>query len=95
MQPSPSPEIKSGREMFIQFLESYLNIQFHGFQPGFGPIPDQILFAGPVVQMPGALQGKATTLSVPVSIMLLPQEQALAIIQGKREASARAFKGEN
>lgn len=78
--------------MFVSFLESYLQIEFQGFQSGYGVIPDQILFAGPAISEPGhPLHGKVTTLSIPTTVMLFPQEQALQLIAEKKRTAAKAF----
>jgi hypothetical protein len=84
---SATPESVS-KALFIHFLEDYLCIDFAGFQSGFDLMPDQILFHGPKLHAPNTItHGRPTTLSVPVSVMLLPQWQALQIIQGKRVAA--------
>jgi hypothetical protein len=87
-----APETETGKALFVAFLESYLGIEFSGFQSGFGILPDQILFAGVALDSPGhPLHGKTTTLSVSTEVMLLPQEQALAIIEDKKRAAAKSF----
>jgi len=75
-----------GEKLLIQFLERYLQITFQGCQPGYGRCDDLILFAGGRDS-----QGRASTLAVPGSILLLPHQQAKDICQQKIEASERAF----
>jgi hypothetical protein len=73
-------------QLLVQFLETYLGVSYQGVQSGFGVCDDLILFAGGRDS-----HGAATTLAVPASILLLPQEQARQICQEKIRASTRAF----
>jgi hypothetical protein len=76
------------RQLFVAFLESFLNIKFQGLQSGFGVRPDSILFEGPsLVSDNPVLNGKPTTLAVPVGVMLLPREMALGVVEAKRLAA--------
>jgi hypothetical protein len=69
------------RQLFVDFLEDFLQISFVGFQSGFDMQPDLILFEGPC----------GSTLAVPASVMHEPRETARRIIQEKIAASDAAF----
>jgi hypothetical protein len=73
-----------GYQLFIAFLEAYLQIQFCGFQSGFGVRKDLILFRSP---------SSGSTLAVPTDTMLLSQDMAREVIQSKIAESERAFGG--
>jgi hypothetical protein len=83
----PGPHITAARcspgyQLFIAFLEAYLQIHFQGFQSGFGFRSDLILFRCPI---------SGSTLAVPTDTMLLPEHMAREVIKSKLEESAKAF----
>jgi len=73
------------KQLFVDFLERYLEISFIGFQSGYTSTkrttPDLLLFRGPI----------GSTLAVPISIMLEGnRETALGLIRQKiREAEEK------
>ena len=70
----------TARQLFVDFLEDFLQVSFVGFQSGFDIQPDLILFKGPC----------GSTLAVPTSTMHEPRDAARRIIQEKiaaRDAS--------
>jgi hypothetical protein len=71
----------SARQLFVEFLEDHLGIEFQGFKSAFGHGNDLILFAGPY----------CSTLSVPITAMFEPRELAREIVQTKIAASRDAF----
>ena len=77
----PRQQSNSAQQLFVDFLEDFLQISFVGFQSGFGIQPDLILFTGPC----------GSTLAVPASIMHEPREKAREIIKAKVAASEAAF----
>jgi len=64
-----------GRQLFIDFLEDFLQISFIGFSPD----RTLILFRGP----------NGSELSVPASTMYEPREQARQVIRAKIAASEK------
>lgn len=78
---------RDGERLLIQFLENYLGVRFQGVQPAYTRKQcDLLLFEGGK-----DLRGHASTLAVPVSILLLPHEEARAICQEKVRISQAAF----
>ena len=69
------------RQLFVNFLEDYLQISFIGFQEGPNVRSDLILFRGPL----------GSTLAVPASAMHEPRDAARRIIQDKIAASDAAL----
>ncbi len=65
-----------GEALLIDFICQFLDIpQFVGVQSSFGHGPDLLLFS--------PKKGPSTTLAVPVSVLLLPREEALHIVREK------------
>ena len=81
MQATKQDSSISARQLFVEFLEKHLGIEFQGFQSAFGHGNDLILFAGPC----------ASTLAVPITTMFEPRERAREIVQQKIAASRDAF----
>jgi len=79
----PASQLQLGKELLLHFVGEWLGVHVIDIQAGFGSVPDSYLFDGPLYEGEGLLNGKPTTLAVPTSIMLLPQHQALAIVQSK------------
>jgi hypothetical protein len=80
------------RRLFISFVENFLEIKFQGFQPGYGPVPDLLLFRGcPSDSANPLLQGHTSTLAVPVSVLLEPRQKALEIVQAKIRQSNEPY----
>jgi len=71
----------SAKQLFIDFIEDFLQIKFVGFQKGFGIRPDMILFSGTC----------GSTLAVPVGTLHEPRERARQIVREKLKANAAAF----
>jgi hypothetical protein len=71
----------SAKQLFVEFLQDHLGIEFQGFQSAFGRGNDLILFAGPY----------GSTLSVPITTMFEPRGRAREIVQQKIEASRDTF----
>jgi hypothetical protein len=70
------------RQLFVEFLQDHLGIEFVGFQRAFGHGSDLILFRGPL----------GSTLSVPTDTMHEPREKAQEIVRAKIAASEVAFR---
>lgn len=84
-------ELGVARLAFVHFLEQFLEVKFKGFQSGGGLTPDYILYDGPALDEPGnLLHGQPSTLAVPTTVMLLPQEQARIEVKRRWAASYRA-----
>jgi hypothetical protein len=71
----------SARQLFVEFIEQFLQIKFVGFQKGFGIRPDTILFRGVC----------GSTLAVPTSTLREPRERARQMVQEKLTENAAAF----
>jgi len=71
----------SAKQLFAEFLEDHLGIEFQGFQSVFGHGNDLILFAGTC----------ASTLAVPITTMFESRERAREIVRQKIAASRDAF----
>jgi len=71
----------SARQLFVNFLEDFLQIKFVGFQKGFGIRPDTILFRGVC----------GSTLAVPTSTLREPRKRARQLVQEKLTENAAAF----
>jgi hypothetical protein len=71
----------AAKQLFEDFLEQFLEIEFIGFQSGFGLRDDLILFYGP----------HGSSLSVPTKVMLLNRDEAVEQIRQKVLASEKAF----
>jgi len=71
----------SEKQLFVDFIEDFLQIKFVGFQKGFGIRPDMILFCGTC----------GSTLAVPVNTLHEPRERARQVVREKLEANAAAF----
>jgi hypothetical protein len=76
-----SLDVTAGKQLFVDFLQDHLGIEFQGFQSAYGTGDDLLLFAGP----------RGSTLAVPTSIMHEPREAARRIVQEKIAASEQAF----
>ena len=76
-------DVQSGKELFRAFIAAFLNatIPVNFLQAGHLSIPDQILFEGP----------HHSHLCVPVSTLLLPMEEARALVRAKVTATEKAF----
>jgi hypothetical protein len=81
MQATKQNSSISAKQLFVEFLEDHLGIEFQGFQSAFGHGNDLILFAGPY----------ASTLAVPIISMFEPRERAQQLVQQKISASRDAF----
>jgi hypothetical protein len=73
----------SAQQLFVEFLEEFLQISFIGFQEG-SDSDSLILFRGP----------RGSTLAVPTSTMHEPREKAREIIREKVAASEASFSQE-
>src|ERR1700739_635090 len=71
----------SARQLFVDFVEDFLQIKFVGFQKGFGVRPDMILFRG----VCGA------TLAVPTNTLHEARERARRVGQEKLTENAAEF----
>jgi hypothetical protein len=71
----------SARQLFVDFVEDFLQIKFVGFQKGFGIRPDKILFRGVC----------GSTLAIPTTTLREPRERARQIVQEKLTENAAAF----
>ena len=71
----------SARQLFVDFVEDFLQIKFVGFQKGFGLRPDVIVFRGVC----------GSTLAIPTSTLQEPRERARQIVQDKLAENAAAF----
>jgi len=71
----------SARQLFVDFVEDFLQIKFVGFQKGFGVRPDMILFRGVC----------GSTLAVPTNTLHEPRERARRIVQEKLTENAAEF----
>jgi hypothetical protein len=71
----------SAKQLFVEFLQDHLGIEFQGFQSAFGHGNDLILFSGPY----------GSTLTVPITTMFEPRERAREIVQQKIAASRDTF----
>jgi len=71
----------SAKQLFIEFLQDHLGIEFQGFQSAFGHGVDLILFSGP----------HGSTLTVPTTLMFESREKARQVVQDKIAASRDAF----
>jgi len=69
------------RQLFVNFLEDFLQVSFIGFQEGPNVRFDLILFRGPL----------GSTLAVPATVMHEPRDAARRIIQQKIAAWDAAF----
>lgn len=74
-------------KLLLQFLEDHLGIRYQGCQSGFGSHDDLLLFQGGQ-----DAHGGFSTLAVPISILLLPREEARGICQKKIQESEEAFR---
>ncbi len=72
---------EQSKQLVIQFIQDFLQIQFDGLQSGFGFMKDQILFRSP----------RGSTLSIPTDTMLLPCEVAREIVRRKIADNEKAF----
>ena len=71
----------SARQLFVDFVEDFLQIKFVGFQKGFGIRPDKILFRGVC----------GSTLAIPTITLREPRERARQVVQEKLTENATAF----
>ena len=84
-RPAASSVPQSAKQLFVQFLETYLDIKglFVGFQSRFGRGSDLILFRSPKT---------GSTLAVDCTVMLNSRrENALEIVQQKIKANETEF----
>jgi hypothetical protein len=77
----PPPSTAEGKKLFLEFISTYLGVKVFGIQPGYKHIPDSYLFVGPY----------RSTMTVPVSLMLGPREDALAFVHSKIAEKEKAF----
>jgi hypothetical protein len=84
------PKPLDARQLFINFIEDFLEVSFQGFQPGYGSVPDLLLFRGcSFSSEEPILKGHASALAVPVSVLLEPREKALEIVRAKMRQSQK------
>jgi hypothetical protein len=76
-----SPLPSEGKKLFLEFISTYLGIPCFGIQAGAGKIPDSYLLVGP----------HGSTLAISTNVMLLPREDALAILKVKIQEKEKAF----
>lgn len=70
------------KQLLFDFIQDFLQVKIIGFQNGYGPIPDHILFNDPVYH---------TTIAIPCSVMLEPMERAREIVRERIREKHRAF----
>ena len=81
MQATKQDSSISAKQLFVEFLQDHLGIEFQGFQSAFAHGSDLILFSGP----------HGSTLAVPTTLVFEPRERAREIVRQKIAASRDAF----
>jgi hypothetical protein len=74
-------QIEEGKRVFFDFVSTFLGVEITGVQNGFNIIPDQFLFKNKF----------GSTLMLPINLMLLTREDAVAVVQNKLRISEEKF----